>query len=132
VLYYESQEWNDCYDIDFSRSRQPPTRFCEWDHTKMGLYAFMIWPGRKRWTYGELVHVKLPVLQLFLTHSSKMPVTIPSELLRKIFYFLRSPTAWLIKAEWERRLKAEAVEKWFYDLVEGEEYDGMGMSGDWC
>jgi hypothetical protein len=45
---YETQEWNDCYDKEFSRSRQPPTRFCDWDHTKGGLYDYMICPNRIR------------------------------------------------------------------------------------
>jgi hypothetical protein len=39
---FKTQEWNDEYDSQFSRSRQPPTRFREWNHTKMGLYAFMV------------------------------------------------------------------------------------------
>jgi hypothetical protein len=43
---YETQEWIDCYDSDFSRSRQPPTRFCDWDHTKIGLYYYLICPER--------------------------------------------------------------------------------------
>jgi hypothetical protein len=38
---YDTQEWIDEYDSHFSRSRQPPTRFCEWDYTKMGLYYYM-------------------------------------------------------------------------------------------
>jgi hypothetical protein len=37
-----------------------------------------------------------------------MPVTLPSELLRKIFYFSRSPTAWIIRQAFARRAQEEA------------------------
>jgi hypothetical protein len=37
-----------------------------------------------------------------------MSVTLPSELLRKIFYFSRSPTAWIIRQEFARRTQEEA------------------------
>jgi hypothetical protein len=37
-----------------------------------------------------------------------MPVTLPPELLRHVFLYSRSPTAWLIMAEFQRRAQDEA------------------------
>jgi hypothetical protein len=37
-----------------------------------------------------------------------MPVTLPSELLRQIFLYSRSPTAWLVREEFMRRTQEEA------------------------
>jgi hypothetical protein len=36
-----------------------------------------------------------------------MSVTLPSELLRKIFYFSRFPTAWIIRQEFVRRAQEQ-------------------------
>jgi hypothetical protein len=37
-----------------------------------------------------------------------MVIYLPSELLRQVFLYARSPTAWLIFEEFERRAKEEA------------------------
>jgi hypothetical protein len=37
-----------------------------------------------------------------------MSVTLPPELLRQVFLYSRSPTAWLIMAEFQRRAQEEA------------------------
>jgi hypothetical protein len=43
-----------------------------------------------------------------VTHLSKMPISLPSELLHQVFLYARSPTAWLIYEEFERRAQERA------------------------
>jgi hypothetical protein len=37
-----------------------------------------------------------------------MTATLPPELLRRVFYFSRSPTAWIIRQEFARRAQEQA------------------------
>jgi hypothetical protein len=42
-----------------------------------------------------------------------MPISLPPELLRQIFLFSRSPTAWVIRTEFARRAQEQAdLEAW--------------------
>jgi hypothetical protein len=53
-----------------------------------------------------------------LIHLSKMSISLPSELLRHVFLYARSPTAWIIYEEFSRRAKEQADEEAHEDAAE--------------
>jgi hypothetical protein len=62
-----------------------------------------------------------------------MLATLPPELLRQVFYFSRSPTAWIIWEEFQRRAQEQADDEedlqWYYD--EAPDQCVFGIEGDW-